>query len=226
FALHVNVGQKIHFDAALASALAGLAASAGDVEGEASGFVSALARFGQHGVKVSNRREDSRVGCGIGARSAPDGRLVDANDLVDEVGSGDGSVRAGLLARTIELPGKRAVEDVVHESRFAGAGNTGDDGHHAERKNYVEILEIVGARAEDGDRFSIRAAALGKHGDLLASGDVGSGERSRRVHNFSRRSARDQLAAMTAGSGAQVDHIVGAADGFFIVLDYEAGLAT
>ena len=134
-------------------------------------------------------------------------------------------MRAGLLAGTIELPGEGAVEDVIHESRFARAGNAGDDGHHAERKHYVEILEVVGARAEDGDGFSIRAAALGKHGDVLASGDVGSGEGGGRVHDFSRRSARDQLAAMTAGSGAEVDDIVGAADGFFIVLDDKDGIA-
>ena len=43
FALHVNVGQEVHFDAALAFALARLATSARNVEGEASGFVSALA---------------------------------------------------------------------------------------------------------------------------------------------------------------------------------------
>src|SRR3979411_3303331 len=43
FALHVNVGQEVHFNAALAFALAGLAASASNVEGKASGFGSALA---------------------------------------------------------------------------------------------------------------------------------------------------------------------------------------
>ena len=225
FALHVNVGQEIHFDAALAFALAGFAASAGNVEGEASGFVSALARFGQHGVEVANRREDAGIGCGIGARSASDGRLVDANDLVDQLRSGDGFVRAGFFAGTIELLGERAVQDVIDQSGFAGAGNAGDNRHHAERKDYVEILEVVLARAEDGDRFAIRAAALGKHGDPLASGDVGAGERGGRVHDFRRRSAGDQLAAMTAGAGAEVDDIVGAADGFFIVLDDEHGVA-
>src|SRR5271169_1925819 len=103
FALHVNVGQKIHFDAALALALTSLAASAGNVEGEASGFVSALARFGQHRIKVANGREDARVGGWIGARGAADGRLVDANDFVDQLGAANGFMRAGLLARTIEL---------------------------------------------------------------------------------------------------------------------------
>ena len=81
------------------------------------------------------------------------------------------------------------------------------------------------ARAEDGDGFAIRAAALGKHGDLLASGDVGSGQGGGRVHDLGGSSAGDQLAAMTAGAGAEVDDIVGAADGFFIVLDDENGVA-
>src|SRR6266446_5820963 len=129
FALHVNVGQEVHFDAALAFALTSLAASAGDVERETSGFVSALAGFGQHGVEVTNRREDAGIGCGIGARGAADRRLVDANDLVDQLRSGDGFVRASLFAGPIELPGERAVEDVVDQGRFAGAGNTGHNCH-------------------------------------------------------------------------------------------------
>ncbi len=45
FAEHVDIGQKIHLDAALAFALAGLAASAGNVEGKTSGLVAALARL-------------------------------------------------------------------------------------------------------------------------------------------------------------------------------------
>src|SRR5450755_623058 len=95
-ALHVHVGQEIHFDAALAFALASFAASAGDVEREASGLVSALARLGQHSVEVADRGKNSRVGRGIRARRAADGRLVDANDLVDQFRTGDGFVGAGF----------------------------------------------------------------------------------------------------------------------------------
>src|SRR6266849_4787859 len=46
FTLHVNVGKEVHFDATLSFALARLTASARNVEREASGFVSALARLG------------------------------------------------------------------------------------------------------------------------------------------------------------------------------------
>src|SRR6266404_4078632 len=199
FALHVNVGQEVHFDAALTFALTSLAASAGDVERETSGFVSALAGFGQHGVEVTNRREDAGIGCRVGARSAANGRLVDANDLVDQLRSGDGFVGAGLFTGTIELPGECAVEDVIDQSRLAGAGDTGHNRHHAERKNNVEILEVVLARTEDADGFPVRTAALGKHGDVLASRDVGAGEGGGRVHDFGGRSTGDQLASMTTG---------------------------
>ena len=39
------------------------------------------------------------------------------------------------------------------------------------------------------------------------------------------RAARDQLASMTTGAGAEVDDIVGAPNGFFIVLDDENCIA-
>src|SRR5260370_12167807 len=83
FAHHVNVGKKIHFDAAQAVALASFAAAALDVEAEAAGAVAALARFGEHGKKLANGREDACVGGGIGARCAADGGLLDPADSVD-----------------------------------------------------------------------------------------------------------------------------------------------
>ena len=86
-ALDVDVGHEVHFDAALAVALAGLAAAAGHVEAEAAGLVAALARLGQHGEEIADGREDLRVGGRVGARGAADGRLVDADDLVDLLGA-------------------------------------------------------------------------------------------------------------------------------------------
>ncbi len=49
---HVDVGQKIHLNPALAFALAGLTAPAGDVEGEAPHLVAALTRLRQHGIQT------------------------------------------------------------------------------------------------------------------------------------------------------------------------------
>ena len=45
------------------------------------------------------------------------------------------------------------------------------------------------------------------------------------VHDLLRGAVGDQLAAVTSGAGAEVDHVVGAANGFLIVLDHQHGIA-
>src|SRR6266849_2236138 len=61
FAHHVNVGKKIHFDAAKAVALAGFAAAAFYVEAEAAGAIAAFARFRKHGEEIADGPEHARV---------------------------------------------------------------------------------------------------------------------------------------------------------------------
>src|ERR1700739_1609597 len=64
FALYVDVGHEVHFDAALAVSLAGLAASAGHVEAEAAGLVPAFAGFGKDGEEGADEREKLRIQIG------------------------------------------------------------------------------------------------------------------------------------------------------------------
>ncbi len=165
-ALHVDIGHEVHFDAALAVALAGLAAASGDVEAEAAGLVAALARLGQHGEQIADRREDAGVCRRIGARRAADGRLIDAHDLVDLLGAGERVVRAGLFARAVNRLGQRAIENVVDEGAFAAAAHAGDDGHHAERDAQIEVLQVVLARSGDGEPLAGERARPGalQHG--------------------------------------------------------------
>ena len=144
FAEDVDVGQEVHLDAALAVALAGFAAASGDVEGEAAGLVAALARLGQHGEEVADGGEDAGVGRRIGARRAADGRLVDADGLVDLVEALDACVFARLFARAVEFAGQRAVEDVVDQRALAGAGDAGHHGHDAEGKAGGDVLAGCG----------------------------------------------------------------------------------
>ena len=131
----VDVGKEVHLDAALAVALAGLAAAALDVEGEAAGLVAALARLRELGEEVADGGEDAGVGGRVGTRGAADGRLVDLDDFVELVDAGDLAVLAGLFARAVEFLGEGAIEDVVDEGGFAGAGDAGDDGHDADRES-------------------------------------------------------------------------------------------
>ena len=90
----VDVGQKMHLDLDDAVALAGLAAAALDVEGEAAGLVAARLGFRQAGEPFADRREGAGIGRRIGARRAADRRLVDVDDLVEVLEAFD-AVEAG-----------------------------------------------------------------------------------------------------------------------------------
>src|ERR1051326_4039507 len=120
FAQDVNVGQKIHFNAALAFSLARFATSAGNIEGKPTRLVAALARFRQHGVEVANLAEDTGVGRWVRAGSAANRRLVNADDFVDVVSAGNRFVRSRFLARAIECLRQSRVENIVHQGRFSG----------------------------------------------------------------------------------------------------------
>ena len=100
---HVDVGQEVHLDLEHAVALAGLAAAARDVEGEAPRAVAALARRGHLGEELADRREQAGVGGRVRARRAADRRLVDVDHLVERVEAVDGVVRLGLGVAVVEI---------------------------------------------------------------------------------------------------------------------------
>src|SRR5437879_11530110 len=126
FAHHINVREKIHFDTAQAVSLAGFAAAAFDVETEAAGTVATLARFRQHGKEIADRRENSGVGGGIRSRRTANRGLIDFNNFVDLVSAENLAMRGRRFGGAIKFLRERAVENVVDERGFAGAGNTSD----------------------------------------------------------------------------------------------------
>src|SRR5438477_12053199 len=112
FAHHVNVGKKIHFDAAEAVALAGFAAAAFYVEAEPAGAIAALTRFRKHGKEIADRSEHTGTSRRVRSRRAADGGLIDLGDFVDLVGSDDFAMRGRSVGRALECLRERAVESV------------------------------------------------------------------------------------------------------------------
>ena len=77
-------------------------------------------------------------------------------------------MRTGRFHGAIQLLGKSAIEDVVDQRGFAGAGDSGDDRKQAERQSEVDILQIVGMSAKDLQGLAVGAAALLRNGDREA----------------------------------------------------------
>ena len=150
--------------------MAGLAASALDVEGETAWGIATDAGFGEGGEKLADGGEGPGVGGGVAAGGAPDGGLVDVDDLVDVVEASDGIVGTGaVLGAGYEL-GKALVEDLVDEAALAGAGNAGDAGEDTERNRGVDSLEVVLTGALD-----LEEAPSRQSGGAWEAGESGGG---------------------------------------------------
>ena len=81
-ARHKNVGQEVHLDGLVAIALARLAASALDVEGESARLITTNLGFGQGHKQRAYVGEDAGIGSRVGTGRTTERRLVDINHLI------------------------------------------------------------------------------------------------------------------------------------------------
>ena len=131
----------------------------------------------------------------------------------------------GLFHRAIKLLHQGPVENVVDQRGFSGARDAGDQNQSAERKRDIDVFQIVGVRAEDGQRCAVRRAALGGNRNVRASSEILAGERARIRSDFRGRADGHEFAAGLARTRAEIHDVIGAADGFFVVLDDEDRVA-
>ena len=225
-ALDVDVGQEVHLDLDEAVALAGLAAPALDVEGEAPGLVAARLGLRQPGVPFADRAEGAGVGGRVGARRAADGRLVDVHDLVEEFEPVDIVVGARLDAGCEHATRRRAVEGIDDERGLAAAGDAGDTGEGAEPEGDVDGREVVRPRAAHGDPLALLAGPRDRRDrDRLRAAEIAAGEAVGTCDDRRRLAFRHDLAAVDAGAGPHVHDIVRAHDRVLVMLDHEHGVA-
>src|SRR3546814_6085606 len=71
----------------------------------------------------------------------------------------------------VERAGGGRIEGVDRQRRFARARDAGDAGEGAERELRIDIPEVVGARALDGEVLARALAAAGRERHLAAAGD-------------------------------------------------------
>src|SRR5690349_19365335 len=85
FANQFHVREELHFDDDGSVSLPGFAAPAGNVERKMSCGKAALMRFRSARKQVANAIERLDVSHGVRSRRAPDGRLINQNNLVNEL---------------------------------------------------------------------------------------------------------------------------------------------
>ena len=221
----IDIGQEVHFDFDQAIALARLTPAALDVEGKTPRLVAAGLGLGQFGKPIADRRERLGVSGGVGARRAANGALIDVDDFVDVAEAVDLFVGAGQIARAMQGFGQRFIESLQHQGRLAAAGHAGDTGEGAEREGGIDLLQVVGFRADDFNRLAVAFAALARHVDFFDAGEVGGGEGVLVQHHLGRGALGDHMPALNARAGAHINQVISGADGVFIMLDHNDGVA-
>ncbi len=129
------------------------------------------------------------------------------------------------LAGAVEPARQRLVERVDQERRLAAAGHAGDAGEQAERNFGSDVFQIVAAGADHLEHALRIFRPPLRHGDLAHAVEILAGQRVRIGHDVGGRAFGDDLAAVHAGAGADVDDVVGGADGVLVVLDHDHGVA-
>ena len=137
-ARRVGAGQEEQLDRDEALALAGLAATLGDVEGEAAGAVAAGLGLVGRGEQLAHRVEQPGVGREVRPRRAADRPLVDQHQPVERLQPRHVvDVDLELASSASSGPGRGGAhqlgEHLADQRRLAGAGHAGDGGQHAER---------------------------------------------------------------------------------------------
>ncbi len=88
---------------------------------------------------------------------------------------------------------------------------------------FFRLLAVAPDDAENATR--LRLPADGGRGDEADAGQELAGEGGRVRHHLFRRALRHHVAAVDAGGGADVHHVVGGADGVLVVLHHDDGVA-
>ncbi len=131
-----------------------------------------------------------------------------------------------VLARVVEAARHGAIERVDEQRRLAAARDAGDAGEEAERNFRRDVLQVVAAGADDLEAaHAVGLAALLGQRDLAHAGEVLAGEAVGVGHDVVGRALGDDLAAVHAGAGADVDDVVGLHDRVLVVLDDDDGVA-
>src|SRR5699024_7065866 len=166
------------------------------------------------------------VGGRVRAWRAPDRALVDVDHLVVEIQPRVALVRRRRLGGAVEFARQQLVERVVDQRRLARARHPGNADEQAGRQLQIDVLEVVsGGALELKKSLAVGFVALFWHRDGFSARQVIAGQRAFTVSQAFGRTAVDNPAAVYTRSGADVHHVVGCANGFFVVLDDNDGVA-
>ena len=225
FTGHLHIGKEVHLDGLHPLALASFAASALDIEGEASHLVSPQPGLGGFGKHFSDLIKDAGVGGGVAAAGAADGGLVHFDQTVD-LGQAIDSVMGQRMFTSAKMSPHRAKQDLVHQGALARARDAGHAHQAAEREGGVDALQVVPPRVlDDEGGFLVQRPAIFRRGQAAPTGEVVPGEAVLVLGDLGGGALGDHGPPVHPGGGANIHQVIGGPNGVLVVFDHHDGVA-
>ena len=125
---------------------------------------------------------------------------------------------AGIGYGAVESRCKAVIEYRIDERRFSGAGNARNAGEHAERDLNVDVFQIVLCGADYLEEVAVPLTPFFRDGDLALAGQELTRDGSFARFHFRGRAGNDDLAAVDARRGTDVDDVIRLVHGLLVVL--------
>ena len=224
-AVHVDVGEEVHFDGDGSVPGTVLTPAALDVEAETTRLIAA------HFCLLGLRKEstdfvkDTGVRGWITPRGAANGRLIDVDNFVEVVHTLDSGVEARYVSCTVESVCEGPIHNVIDEGGLPRAADAGNGHHHTQGNIHGQVTEIVSLGALHGEHpFGVHRSSLthGEHG--FTSGEIIRRDGALLLEQAGQGSLVDHFAAKFSRSWTDVDDPVGSLNGFLIVFHNDQGV--
>ena len=218
-ALHIDVWQEIHLDDVDTLPPTGLATPPFDIETELPHLITPGLGLHRGGKHLANRIEGAGVGGWIGAGRAPDRALVNDDHLVDRLDPPQ-LLQAGRerhLESKLVFQGR--VQQLIHQGALTAATHPGHR-HQAPQGNInIDAAKVIAVAINKPQPPAARLPATGGGGDGAAATEIGAGKGVFGLEQILQRPLGDDMAAVDAGAGANIDEVIGGTDGVLVVFD-------
>ena len=151
--------------------------------------------------------------------------MIDVDHLVDVLDAGDLAIRTRTPVGMVNAIRQRRSQRIGDQRAFTATGNARDDGEGTERNRQRHIVQVVLGCAGKFQGSALGLTTLLRHGDYATTGKIISSERTFCCSYLLRRSGGYHHTAALTRARTHVNHIISGADGIFVVLDDDNGVA-
>ena len=157
FAGYIHIRHEMHLDRLVAVTHTLLASSAFGVERETTCFPASYLRFRQLSKEITDVVEHIRISRRIRARRTTNRRLIDIDDLIDELNALNALIGQRGSLGAIELLTQNRVERLVDQGAFSTAAHAGHANHLTQRNLHRHVLEVIPRTSAEGDESNRRS---------------------------------------------------------------------